>query len=65
MMFEEVNSIPGVVIYAAQLLNVSMSPLYSSFINSQSRLMDYLIKYTPPFPIPTGCNIKIVFPVYM
>lgn len=33
--------------------------------NSMSRLMDYVIKFTPKFPIPRACNIKIVFPVNM
>lgn len=27
--------------------------------------MDYVIKFTPTFPLPGGSNIKIVFPAYM
>lgn len=27
--------------------------------------MDYVVKFTPTFPIPAGCNIKIIFPAYM
>lgn len=42
-----------------------MTPVYNKFTNSRSRIMDYNIKFTPTFPIPKGCNIKIVFPAYM
>jgi hypothetical protein len=41
-----------------------MTPVYS-FINSESRMMDYEIRFTPTFPIPAGCNIKLSFPAYM
>ncbi|CAD8094793.1 unnamed protein product [Paramecium primaurelia] len=64
MMFEEVKGISGVTIQAAQLQNVSMTQV-QNFINSRSRIMDYEVRFTPTFPIPAGCNIKLIFPVYM
>ncbi len=46
-------------------MGVSMNAVDIDVINSRSRIMDYEIKFTPSFPIPSGCNIKIVFPAYM
>ena len=42
-----------------------MTPKFTNLINSKSRIMDYIIKFTPPFAIPQGYNIKIMFPAYM
>ena len=27
--------------------------------------MDYKVKFTPAFPIPSGSHIKLIFPAYM
>lgn len=42
-----------------------MTPIQTDVFNSRSRIMDYEIRYTPTFPLPAGCNIKIIFPAYM
>jgi hypothetical protein len=65
MMYEQLMGIPGVTIQPAQLISVSMTPLDTTVVNSRSRIMDYVIKFTNTFPIPAGCNIKISFPAYM
>ena len=33
--------------------------------NTRSRIANYVLKFTPTFPVPSGCNIKVMFPAYM
>jgi hypothetical protein len=42
-----------------------MTPLEIDVINSRSRIMDYVVCFTPTFPLPAGSHIKVVFPAYM
>jgi hypothetical protein len=53
----------GVIIQPAKLNRVSITPTDPD--NTMSRIAAYTVRFTPTFPIPTGCNIIINFPAYM
>ena len=42
-----------------------MTPLDTTVINGFARIMNYVVNFTPFFPLPAGSHIKIIFPSYM